>query len=145
MIKYPERGGAFSWHQDSGYVSYSHRPYLTVWCAIDAASEENGTIYVLSYSRAGTRERVEHVIRPGLNDKVGYFGDDPGIPVRLPAGGVAVFSSTMFHRSGPNRSSAMRRAFISQYVAEPLYTEDGSAVRWFADPILKNGRYVGAR
>ena len=42
---------------------------------------ENGTIYVLPYSRAGVRETVKHVKETGTNDMVGYHGDDPGVPV----------------------------------------------------------------
>src|SRR5437879_415527 len=49
-------------------------------------SEENGTISVLPFSRAGTREVTDHVKDPVLNDLVGYFGDDPGDPVIVPAG-----------------------------------------------------------
>ena len=47
---------------------------MSVWCALDAATEDNGTIYVLPYSRAGTRELVEHVREPGSHDKVAIPG-----------------------------------------------------------------------
>ena len=142
VVKYPLGGSSFSWHQDGAYVSKHRLPYMSVWCALDAASEENGTIYLLPYSRAGTRELVEHVRAPGSHDKVGYRGDDPGVPAILPAGGVAVFSSLVLHRSGSNTSNAMRRAFLAQYSAEPILTEDGSAPWHSADPFLKAGRPV---
>ena len=142
VVKYPLGGGSFSWHQDGAYVSRHRRPYVSVWCALDAATEDNGTIYVLPYSRAGTRELVEHVREPGSHDKVGYTGDDPGVPAILPAGGVAVFSSLVLHCSGTNNSRAMRRAFLAQYSAEPILTEDGSGPWHSADPFLTDGRRV---
>jgi ectoine hydroxylase-related dioxygenase (phytanoyl-CoA dioxygenase family) len=69
-------------------------------------TEANGTMYLLPYSRAGTRGVVKHVRDKESNDLVGYFGDDPGYPVIVPAGSIACFSTTLFHRSGPTRRTA---------------------------------------
>ena len=55
VVKYAEKGTQFSWHQDSGYIPYDHRPYLTCWCTLDDVTEASGTIYILPYSRAGSR------------------------------------------------------------------------------------------
>src|SRR5688500_20346528 len=55
VVKGAEVGTSFAWHQDSGYVGYPHRPYLTCWCALDDANEANGTVWLLPYSQAGTR------------------------------------------------------------------------------------------
>ena len=142
VIKGAEVGMEFSWHQDSGYVGYDHQPYLTCWYALDDMSEENGTAYLLPFSRAGTRERQEHIRDPDSKDKVGYFGDDPGIPVIAPAGSIAVFSSVTFHRSGANTSERMRRVYIAQYSAVPLMNEAGTELAGFAEPLLKNGERV---
>lgn len=137
VIKGAEKGVKFSWHQDSGYVKAAHKPYVTCWSTLDDVNEENGTVYLLPYSRAGTRERVEHV-RVG-RDMVGYHGDDPGDPVVIPAGSVAVFSSVCFHRSGENRSPRMRRVYLTQYVAEPIINAEGK-VSGLVEPFLKDGR-----
>ena len=124
VIKAAEKGMKFGWHQDSGYLGPDYPPYLTCWCALDDVDEENGTIYVLPYDRAGTRGLVAHVHDAGTNDLVGYFGDDPGIPVVVPAGSVAVFSSLVFHRSGPNTTNGIRRIYLAQYSAEPMMAAD---------------------
>ena len=142
VVKCAEVGMKFSWHQDSGYVGHDHRPYLTCWCPLDDVTIENGTVYVLSYDRAGTRSRVEHIRDKGSNDLVGYHGDDPGEPVIAPAGSIAVFSSTTFHRSGPNTTNQMRRVFLAQYSAEPIMTADGSRLWGEAEPFLENGSIV---
>ena len=129
VVKAADVGGTFSWHQDSGFIPFDHHPYVTCWCALDDISEENGTIYVLPYDRAGTRERIQHVRDAVSNDLVGYDGDDLGDPVVAPAGTVAVFSSTTLHRSGPNRTNQMRRVYLAQYSPEPILNPDGSLRR----------------
>jgi ectoine hydroxylase-related dioxygenase (phytanoyl-CoA dioxygenase family) len=139
VVKGAERGMKFSWHQDSGFIDYAHPPYLTCWIALDDANEENGTIYLLPYSRAGTRDVVEHVRDEETNDMIGYFGPDPGDPIVVPAGSIACFSSTLFHRSGPNTTDRMRRVYVAQYSAAPILDADGTAPRHLADPVLVDG------
>lgn len=120
VIKGADKGIAFSWHQDSGYLGFPHTPYITCWIAVDDMSEENGTAYVMPFSTIGIRTLVEHIRDPETGDKIGYFGDEPGLPLVVPAGSVAVFSSLSFHRSGPNRTNKMRRAYVTQYSSEPI-------------------------
>jgi ectoine hydroxylase-related dioxygenase (phytanoyl-CoA dioxygenase family) len=135
VVKAAERGMKFGWHQDSGFIPYEHRPYLTCWVALDNVTEANGTVYLLPYARAGTREVVEHVHDEETNDLIGYFGDDSGDPVVVPAGSIACFSSTLFHRSGPNTTDEVRRVYVAQYSAEPILSEDGTRPRHLAEPI----------
>ena len=142
VVKAAEKGGKFSWHQDSGYVGHDHKPYLTCWVTLDDVNEENGTVYLLPYDRAGTKSRIEHSIDEESNDKVGYFGDDPGDPIICPAGSVACFSSTVFHRSGPNTTNRMRRIYLPQYSAEPIMSADGSAPWGMAEPFVVDGERV---
>lgn len=138
VVKGPEKGAKFSWHQDSAYVGTPHRPYITCWVTLDDVTEANGTVYLLPYSRAGTREVVPHRKNPDTNDLEGYFGDDPGDPVTVPAGSIACFSSTVLHRSGFNTTPHWRRVYLPQYSAEPLLRPDGKLAA-FAEPFLVNG------
>ena len=126
VVKAAEHGAAFSWHQDGGYVGHPHKPYLSCWCPLDDVTIENGTVSVLPYSRAGSKELFPHTKDPGSGDKVGYFGDDPGIPVEVPAGSIVCFSSTTLHRSGVNTTPQLRRAYLAQYSDGPLLKADGS-------------------
>jgi ectoine hydroxylase-related dioxygenase (phytanoyl-CoA dioxygenase family) len=142
VIKAAEVGMKFAWHQDSGYVGHPHRQYLSCWCALDDMTVENGTIYVLPYSRAGSKELIPHIQEAQTNDLVGYHGTDPGIPVLVPAGSIAVFSSTCFHRSGANTTKKMRRCYLAQYSAEPILNKDGTGLHGLAEPFLKNGQIV---
>lgn len=142
VVKCAEVGMKFAWHQDSGYVGHDHTPYLSAWCALDDMSEANGTIYVLPYSRAGGKNRVEHRKENGSNDMVGYFGDDPGIPVIVPAGSIVCFSSTLFHRSGANTTRKPRRSYLCQYSPNVIMNKEGTAPWNTATPFLRDGRVV---
>jgi ectoine hydroxylase-related dioxygenase (phytanoyl-CoA dioxygenase family) len=143
VVKAAERGMRFGWHQDSGFIDYAHRPYLTCWLALDDVTEANGTVYLLPYSRAGTRDVVPHVRDEETNDLIGYRGEDPGDPVVAPAGSIACFSSTVLHRSGPNTTDRVRRIYLAQYSADPILSADGSRPRHLADPLLVGGERVG--
>ncbi len=139
VVKAAERGMRFGWHQDSGFIPYPHAPYITCWIPLDDVSEANGTVYLLPYDRAGTRDVVRHVRDEQTNDMIGYTGADPGDPVVVPAGSIVCFSSTVLHRSGPNTTEQMRRVYVAQYSAEPILTEDGARPRHLAEPLLRDG------
>lgn len=130
----------FSWHQDAGYVDgLPVPPYVNAWIALDDVSEENGTVYLLPYEAAGTRDRIQHEVDESTGDRIGYFGDHPGVPVIAPAGSIAVFSSTTFHRSGPNVSGRPRRAYALQYAADVVHEADGS-VMGLTEEFLVDGK-----
>lgn len=139
VVKAAERGMAFGWHQDSGFIPYPHPPYLTCWIPLDDVTEANGTVYLLPYPRAGTRDVVAHQRDEETNDMIGYVGDDPGDPVIVPAGSVVCFSTTLFHRGGANTTDDPRRVYIAQYSAEPILAEDRSRPRLLAEPLLVAG------
>ncbi len=140
VVKGSEKGSEFGWHQDSGYCDGPHKPYVNCWIPLDDVSEENGTLYLLPYSVAGTKERIEHKIIPS-RERVGYFGEHPGEAVICPAGSIAVFSSTAFHRSGANQTDNLRRIYAIQFSPEPVLEPDGS-LKGLAEPLLQNGKRV---
>ncbi len=142
VVKAPEVGTKFAWHQDSGYIGHYHTPYLSCWCALDDMSLENGTISVLPYDRAGMTpdDLFDHTVEAASNDKVGYKGDEPGIPAIVPAGSVVVFSSRTFHRSGPNTSPRVRRSYLAQYSREVIMNKDRTAPWGQAVPFLTDGQ-----
>lgn len=127
VIKAGDPETAFSWHQDSGYVHEDHEPYVTVWIALDDVTEENGPVHLLPYSRSGIRSYVKHIPDPETNDRVCYFGSDPGVPMTAPAGSVVVFSSVVMHRSGPNLTDRNRRVYIAQYSKDVITAKDDAA------------------
>lgn len=148
VVKGPEKGMSFSWHQDSGYVKSgdkmtTHRPYLTCWCTLDDVNEENGTVYLLPHSRGGTSSTIfDHVRDETSKDLVGYTGSDPGIPIIAPAGSVVAFTSYNFHRSGMNSSPRMRRVYLPQYSAEPILRTSDDGYWGMAVPFVRDGQVV---
>ena len=144
VVKAAERGMRFSWHQDSAFGEVApHPPYVTCWCALDDMTAENGTVYLLPYSRAGSRELVPHIPEDGTNDLVGYSGDDPGQIVQVPAGSIAVFSSHVLHRSGVNTTDRMRRVYLAQYAPVVMRSAETGEPWGRNEPFLEAGRIVG--
>ena len=141
VVKGTDKDSSFSWHQDAGYVHLDCPMYLTCWIALDDVTLENGTVYLLPYSQAGIRSVVKHLRDERTNDLVGYFGKDPGLAAVVPAGSIVVFSSYVFHRSGPNLTDKLRRVYLSQYSSEVILNKEGKP--WGqAVPFLKNGEIV---
>jgi hypothetical protein len=61
--------------------------------------------------------------------------------VIVPAGSIAVFSSYVFHRSGPNLTNKLRRVYLPQYTPEIIRNKEGG--QWGqAIPFLKDGEIV---
>ena len=142
VAKAAEQGISFSWHQDGGYLGFAHRPYVTIWAAVDDMTLENGTAYVMPYSTIGIRSLVEHIRDPETGDKVGYFGREPGVPAVVPAGSLVVFSSLTFHRSGANTTDNMRRAYVTQYSPDPILNPETEEPMHLAVPFLDAGQRV---
>ncbi|GAA3829604.1 phytanoyl-CoA dioxygenase family protein [Streptomyces chiangmaiensis] len=143
VIKAGDPETAFAWHQDSGYVHEDHEPYVTVWIALDDVTLDNGPVYLLPYSRSGIKSYVKHITDPATNDRVCYFGSDPGVPMTAPAGSIVVFSSVVMHRSGPNLTDRHRRVYIAQYSKEIITAKDDAATPQGAvDRFLEGGKVV---
>jgi ectoine hydroxylase-related dioxygenase (phytanoyl-CoA dioxygenase family) len=135
-----KKGAEFNWHQDSGYVDGEHKYYVNCWIPLDDVNEANGTISILSYSLAGTKDKVEHKPVVG-GDRQGYFGNEKGELMDVKAGSIVVFSSVAFHRSGANSTDKMRRAWAIQYSPEIIYEPDGS-LKGLDELFLKDGAKV---
>lgn len=118
VYKNPETNKIFPWHQDDAYGPVEPSPYLTCWLAISDATTENGCISVLPGSH-------KDGLRPHEKSDIGLVGHpadhpDQGIQVPIKSGSMILFWSTVLHKSGPNLSDGMRKAYIMQYAAHGL-------------------------
>ena len=77
-----------------------------------------------------------------MSTEAGELHDDGGDPVVVRAGSIVCFSSTVFHRSGPNTTDHIRRVYVAQYSAEPLLNQERSRPRHLAEALLIDGRHV---
>jgi len=92
-------------HDDTFYTVPRPRPMisLSTIAAVDAFSVENGGTEVIPGSHLWG------------DDWRGKVSSAPAIAVTMPAGACVVFSGTLVHRGGANRSAAPRLAFSNQY------------------------------
>ncbi len=137
VFKHPEGDKIFPWHQDDAYTPVDPAPYLTLWLAITDATLENGCISVLPGSH-------KDGLRPHENSSIGLVGhsnDDPdqGIPVPISAGSLICFWSLTMHKSGPNRSKGIRKAYVIQYAAAGLKRVSDGALIEDLIPVARAG------
>lgn len=140
VYKNPENEKEFPWHQDDAYTPVEPSPYLTCWLAVSDATEENGCISVLPGSHKQGLIPHEQT-KLGL---VGYSSDAPdqGIKVPIPKGSLIAFWSTTLHKSGPNLSNGMRKAYVIQYAAAGLKRKsDGKVIEGLL-PITRSSASV---
>jgi ectoine hydroxylase-related dioxygenase (phytanoyl-CoA dioxygenase family) len=115
VYKKPEKPRRFPWHQDNGYTYIEPQQYLTCWVALTDATRENGCPVVApGLHRRGTllHEMTEFGWR--------CLDADPPDAVAAPAraGSIVVFSSLTPHKTGPNLTDAVRKAYIVQFAPE---------------------------
>ena len=141
VYKKPEAAQEFPWHQDNGYTYVEPQQYLTCWVALTDATFDNGCPWIVpGLHLLGT---LEHEWTPlGFRCLV----DPPdAVPLELRAGSIAVFSSLTPHRTGPNGTTEVRKAYILQYAPDgaTMYPAQGDAVACDAPerqyPILVRG------
>jgi ectoine hydroxylase-related dioxygenase (phytanoyl-CoA dioxygenase family) len=145
VVKGPEGGLPFSWHQDSGYVVAhggppDHAPYLTCWCPLDDATLDNGTVRVVPGSHLGGVR--PHVKREGSNDLAAEVDEADSVPIEVPAGSIVAFSSLTLHATGANCTDRPRRVYLAQYTPEAMLNPGTKQLRRNAIPLVQGGRQV---
>jgi phytanoyl-CoA hydroxylase len=145
VYKKTQKPQEFPWHQDNGYTFIEPQQYLTLWLPLVDVDETNGCPWVApGLHRLGT---LDHwVTEIGLK----CLDDVPGaVAVPAKAGDAVVFSSLTPHRTGPNLTGAVRKAYILQYAHDPsvaTYRDGRQATQDHPErqfKILEGGRRVG--
>jgi ectoine hydroxylase-related dioxygenase (phytanoyl-CoA dioxygenase family) len=132
VYKKPEPERDFPWHQDTGYTFTEPQTYLTCWTPLTAATLDNGCPWIApDVHRLGTlRHWWTDLGWRCLEDAEG------ALAVEAEVGDVVCFSSVTPHRTGPNRTADVRKAYILQYAADPTLSfprgHDGPILQ--ADP-----------
>jgi ectoine hydroxylase-related dioxygenase (phytanoyl-CoA dioxygenase family) len=135
VVKGAGKGASFAWHQDGAYVGYDHPAYITIWIALDDTTEANGCVYLLPRDLDEQPDIDAHEWQDNTNELNGYFGDETGTPMCAEAGTIVAFSSLTLHRSGPNTTPNLRRAYVCQYSVEPIRDPKTGQVKRFAKPV----------
>lgn len=112
VYKKTEKPRRVPWHQDNGYTYVDPQEYLTVWLPLTDATLDNGCPEVApGRHRLGTL--AHHYVDPLGWECLPEGTASVAAPVR--AGGAVVFSSLTPHRTGPNLTGSVRKAYILQY------------------------------
>lgn len=121
VYKKPETPRPFPWHQDNGYAFITPQHYLTCWIPLTDATVDNGCPWIWPGAhRLGT---LAH--HPSPLGQVCKEDDTDAVPVEARVGDVVVFSSLTPHRTGPNTTDSVRKAYIVQYAADGTRTLAG--------------------
>lgn len=122
-----ERAQAFH-HDDVFYPLPRPRPPVSVsavWAVDDFTAENGATELILGSHRWGDDRRpagpsVAEALaktRPAAAPLSGQDGADTLVPAEMPAGSLLIFSGTLYHRAGANRSGGPRLGLFPQYCA----------------------------
>ncbi len=142
VYKKPGTEHEFPWHQDNGYTFLEPQQYLTCWVALTDTDENNGCPWVVpGLHRRGTLEHWMTDLGWCCLERA-----DGAVLVPVRAGSIVVFSSLTPHRTGPNRSDGVRKAYIVQFAPDgaQLYRSDAAGYESCDAPerqfwVLQNG------
>jgi ectoine hydroxylase-related dioxygenase (phytanoyl-CoA dioxygenase family) len=123
ILKDPEIGGAWAWHQDYGYWYQNGVLFpdlVSVFIAVDKATKENGCLQVIKGSHH--MGRVEHVL---TGDQAGADQERVDEALKrlelvyceMDPGDTIFFHSNLLHRSDQNKSPNPRWSLICCYNA----------------------------
>jgi hypothetical protein len=115
MNKPAEAGTRLTWHQDR-WAWLDRDPLVTLYMALDAATEDNGCVRLISGSHLSL---VNPWDDSGFLEESHYRRHCPPeqeVALELEAGEVVLMHNWLIHRSGVNHSEAARRAFSVCYM-----------------------------
>lgn len=129
VYKRPGTAVEFPWHQDNGYTFVQPQQYLTCWVALTDATQQNGCPWIApGVHHNGTLKH--HWTDLGFEC---FREVEDAIPMPLAAGSIAVFSSLTPHRTGPNLTDSIRRAYILQYAPDGALVHPHQGISHLAD------------
>ena len=140
LVKAPEGGRAFTWHQDARYLITEPLDAVTCWVAVTPVNVSNGTLWVLP-------GRHREGLLPHERDAFGQWhcrvDESLKRPVELQAGQMLVFSRLLPHASGPNTTSALRMAYQIGFTPMQFRVIDSKGpVQLPRIPMLRKGHPV---
>ena len=135
VIKEPRTPSSFNWHQDSGYINFAHKPYLTTWLALDETHSLNGPLSIIPTNLETEAKVLTHQWSDKSNDLFIEVDEAKSKTLHVAAGTLVVFSSLTPHASGVNQSAKTRTAYLAQYSSEPIIDPNTGLNRNQAIPI----------
>ncbi|MCC5669481.1 phytanoyl-CoA dioxygenase family protein [Nostoc sp. CHAB 5784] len=123
IFKPPQIGRRKPLHQDLAYWDDMQAPQITVWCAIDSATPENGCLEVIP--RSHKKGLIPHADLEDwqINE---HTLEDKAVCIPMNAGDVMFLDVLTIHASLANRSNCGRLAAIVNYYSEPRRSDQRS-------------------
>jgi phytanoyl-CoA hydroxylase len=112
-----------AWHQDEDYIPTRDRSLTGAWMALDDATVENGTLWILPEShKPGVLwpQEAQNDDRFDCSDEsYGFpYKEEDAIPVNVKAGAIVFFNGYLLHRSLPNYAKmGYRRVLVNHYMS----------------------------
>ena len=120
IMKPPEMGAEAPWHQDEAYwkpeLEYDS---IGIWVPLQEATLENGCMQFIPEShKAGVLPHHPIGHDPRIHGlEVDSCDPSTAVACPLPAGGATIHHCRTLHYTGPNRSAAVRRAYVHTFAA----------------------------
>jgi hypothetical protein len=140
----PPQSPGQSLHQDNFYLAVQPGTCIAAWTAIDAASPDNGGLFVVPGShRLDVQCPEAESFKAGKSNLVDPPAGMKAVPADMQPGDTLFFGGSLIHGSGRNRSASQwRRSFISHYMPAssthvsdhyfPIYDFTGRAISYAA-------------
>lgn len=112
--KPPLHGAPTDWHQDNAYFELEPASAgVGFWLALDAATRDNGCMWVVP----GSQNRpVEHTADENTDHLLHAVVEDADtLPIELPAGGAMLFDFATLHTTKANTTNTNRRALAMHF------------------------------
>lgn len=149
MILKPARHGSeLPWHQDEAYWDTGYR-YMAMgcWVPLDDATTDNGCLHFLPGSHTGPVLDHRHIDDdPAVHGLETDVADDSAArPVELVAGEATFHHCRTLHRSGPNVTDGVRRAYATEFQRPPEPCDDDQVRPWVRAGQIEWARAVAER
>lgn len=151
----------FDFHQDGEYLGAARTPFISCWFNLDECTEENGTLLMIPYPKP--KKNTIETEKEEFTDFVSWhhskasayppkstlrkwlasadYDESPlarlEVPLYLPAGSLVILSSEVMHRSMDNRGDSLRRAWMPQFSATPIFKANSTSFLAHAVPLTK--------
>ncbi len=116
----PPFGNPTGWHLDNPYWSFSSRNSISLWVALDDATQDNGCLYYLP----GTQKTATHANAGIGRNQADLFKVYPqwreinSVGCPCPAGSAVFHSGLTAHGAGANMTNKPRRAMTCAYMPD---------------------------
>ncbi len=137
MIRKPPRiGDSLPWHQDEAYWDPAQVYRATgSWLPLDDATVENGCMSFVPGSHRGPVRPHRHVnndpsVHALVTDHVEPAEAARAVAAPVRAGGAVFHQPRVLHRSGPNTTDGVRRAWANEWQLAPVKAETKADRPW---------------